>query len=341
VRVLLSIDTAKTDMNQGRAYGKIERADNDYALAWVRQYGRGRVFYCGFAHHPSVFWDPKMLQFYLAATQCILGDLPAPTTPSAKLTPAVRAQEQLGWRLGFIPSVSSNEALFETIDETASRGLLYVCGGSGQTVSRDIAKPFDGQLSSKETEQVRLKLDAAGVRLLTYRIDRMPSDETACHKIFEFARRMGAEAVVAEAPVAALDIVEKLCDEYGLRLAMAAGDERGAPQEMLKLCGNRSRRIGACANIGLWVQRGIDPVEGVRLLGDRLVVLNLGMGEAGAVDGGKIGLALSEVRRLGLKPTMFAVRRPGGPAGPAANVAPLIELFNTTAIQLADKGAQQ
>ena len=55
VRVLLSIDTAKTDMNQSPAYGKVERADNDYALAWVRQYGRGRVFYCGFAHNPYIF----------------------------------------------------------------------------------------------------------------------------------------------------------------------------------------------------------------------------------------------------------------------------------------------
>ena len=91
-----------------RPTGQVERADNDYALAWVRQYGRGRVFYCGFAHHPSVFWDPKMLQFYLAATQFALGDLPAPTTPSAKLTPAIRAQEQLGWRLALVPSASRN-----------------------------------------------------------------------------------------------------------------------------------------------------------------------------------------------------------------------------------------
>jgi type 1 glutamine amidotransferase len=98
--VLLSIDTEKTDMNQGQARGNCFREDNDYALAWVRQYGRGRVFYCTIAHNPYVFWDPKMLQFYLAAAQFALGDLSAPTTPSSKLTPAIRAQEKLGWRLG-------------------------------------------------------------------------------------------------------------------------------------------------------------------------------------------------------------------------------------------------
>jgi hypothetical protein len=80
VRVLFSIDTEKTDMNQGQARGNCFREDNDYALAWVRQYGQGRVFYCTIGHNPYVFWDPKMLQFYLAAAQFVLGDLPAPTT---------------------------------------------------------------------------------------------------------------------------------------------------------------------------------------------------------------------------------------------------------------------
>jgi hypothetical protein len=189
VRVLLTIDTAKTDMKQTPSLGKVERADNDYALAWVRQYGRGRAFYCGFAHHPSVFWDPKMLQFYLAATQFALGDLQAPTTPSAKLTAAVRAQEQLNWRLALVPSPAQESTLFETIDKAAELGLLYVGGSNRQKVSRDISKDFDDQLNSDEMRQVRLKLDAAGVRLLTYRIDGTPSD-----KAVEFARRMGVDA---------------------------------------------------------------------------------------------------------------------------------------------------
>ncbi len=63
VRVLLSIDTAKTDVNAGTPRGNCTRADNDYALAWIRSYGRGRAFYCTIAHNPYVFWDAKMLRF--------------------------------------------------------------------------------------------------------------------------------------------------------------------------------------------------------------------------------------------------------------------------------------
>jgi type 1 glutamine amidotransferase len=82
VRVLLSIDTQKTNLERGPYRGHPERADNDYALAWVRSYGQGRVFYSTIAHSPEVFWDPAMLKFYLAAAQFVLGDLPCPTEPS-------------------------------------------------------------------------------------------------------------------------------------------------------------------------------------------------------------------------------------------------------------------
>ncbi len=194
VRVLLSIDTEKTDLQQGPGYGKLERADNDFALAWVRGYGQGRVFYCGFAHNPAVFWDPKMLQFYLAATQFALGDLAGPTTPSAKLTPAVRAQEQLNWRLNLV--ASTEPTLFDTIDKAAKLGVLYVGGNNRQKVSRDIPKDFDGAISSDDMRQIRLKLDTAGVRLLTYHVDSMPTNDADRAKIVEFARTMGVEAIV-------------------------------------------------------------------------------------------------------------------------------------------------
>jgi type 1 glutamine amidotransferase len=84
VRVLLSINTEKTDLEQGRAFGQVFRPDNDYPVAWIRQFGQGRVFYCTIAHNPYVFWDPVMLEFYLDAIQYALGDIKAPATPSSK-----------------------------------------------------------------------------------------------------------------------------------------------------------------------------------------------------------------------------------------------------------------
>jgi len=221
VRVLMSIDTAKTDMQQQPSYGAVVRADNDYALAWVRQYGRGRVFYCGFAHHPSVFWDPKMLQFYLAATQFALGDLPAPTTPSAKLTPAVRAQERLGWRLALAPSPVKELTLFELVGKATEQGLLYVGGSNRQRVSDNIPKPFDDQLSGDERRQIRLKLDAAGVRLLTYHVDSEPSGQADRERVIAFARVMGCDAVATETGSLTMEEAPKLVTVDGLAYSTA------------------------------------------------------------------------------------------------------------------------
>lgn len=84
VRVLLSIDLSKTDMNQGRCFGQCFRDDNDYPIAWIRRQGKGRVFYTTVGHNPFVFWNPKMLSFFLAAIQFALGDLEADATPIAR-----------------------------------------------------------------------------------------------------------------------------------------------------------------------------------------------------------------------------------------------------------------
>jgi hypothetical protein len=139
-----------------------------------------------------------MLRFYLAATQFALGDLPAPTTPSAKLTPAVRARERLAWRLALVPSASDELTLFELAEKAAEHDLLYIGGSNRQQVSHDIPKPLDHQLTADDMRKIRLKLDAAGVRLLTYQVDPEPADQADRNRIVEFATTMGCEAIISK-----------------------------------------------------------------------------------------------------------------------------------------------
>ncbi len=332
VRVLLSIDTAKTDMKQTPSLGKVERADNDYTLAWVRQYGRGRVFYCGFAHHPSVFWDLKMLQFYLAATQFALGDLPAPTTPSAKLTPALRVQEKLGWRLGLVPSFLPKPTLFDTIDKAAELGLLYTGGRSGQKVGGDIQKDFNEQLSNDEMRQIRLKLDGAGVRLLTYRTDRMPTDDDGWRKVLGFAKKMGIEALDIQAPTQlpsfppstpgaasdhsivslgsapplsgrGLQVLEQLCEWHGILLAKDRPPDRalGRPEDIL---------------------------------------INKEIVQLDALGGNKeaVSYLLGRMHQEGCKPMMFSVEFGSDRFSSTSTPAQIIAAFNEATVRLAHGG---
>jgi len=80
LHILLSIDWENAHITKQGT-----RQDNDYALSWIREFGKGRVFYCAFGHEHRVFWNPTILQHYLAGIQYILGDLKADATPSARL----------------------------------------------------------------------------------------------------------------------------------------------------------------------------------------------------------------------------------------------------------------
>ncbi len=82
-RVLMSLDVDNTNMT----VPWIHRKDNDFGLAWVRSYGKGRVFYCAIGHRTEHWWNPTILRFYLDGIQFACGDLEADTTPLGPLDP--------------------------------------------------------------------------------------------------------------------------------------------------------------------------------------------------------------------------------------------------------------
>jgi len=77
LRVLLSLDVKTTNMG----VKWINRTDNDFALAWVKSFGKGRIFYTAIGHRTEIYWNPTMLKFYLDGIQFACGDLKAPTKP--------------------------------------------------------------------------------------------------------------------------------------------------------------------------------------------------------------------------------------------------------------------
>ncbi|WP_242111837.1 ThuA domain-containing protein [Luteimonas aquatica] len=70
VHVLLRLDTASVDL----AHPKVHRKDGDFALAWTRAQGRGRVFYTALGHRPEVWRDPRFQHLLLGAVQWAAGE---------------------------------------------------------------------------------------------------------------------------------------------------------------------------------------------------------------------------------------------------------------------------
>jgi type 1 glutamine amidotransferase len=78
VRVLLRLDPTSVDITRGK------RDDQDYALAWCRQYGKGRVFYTALGHEERVWRDPKFQAHLLGGILWAMGVLPGDATPRPK-----------------------------------------------------------------------------------------------------------------------------------------------------------------------------------------------------------------------------------------------------------------
>jgi type 1 glutamine amidotransferase len=82
--VLLSIDWERSDkarevaarlVAEGRGEAKALRADNDYAVSWIKPHGKGRVFYTSLGHAHETIHDPRFLKHMLAAIQYACGDI--------------------------------------------------------------------------------------------------------------------------------------------------------------------------------------------------------------------------------------------------------------------------
>jgi len=69
VNVLLSLDASKLNLSNSR----VQRTDRDFAVAWAKMYGKGRVFYSTFGHTKESWDDPDIQKMYFEAIKWALG----------------------------------------------------------------------------------------------------------------------------------------------------------------------------------------------------------------------------------------------------------------------------
>ena len=83
VRTLLALDPSNDNhakVNDKAFFDRGARADKNYALAWTRDFGQGRVFYTGLGKSDEVWKNEKFQQHVLAGIDWALGLIPAERT---------------------------------------------------------------------------------------------------------------------------------------------------------------------------------------------------------------------------------------------------------------------
>jgi len=178
-----------------------------------------------------------------------------------------------GWRLGVQAWTFKKFTLFEAIDKTRSLGLNTIQAFPGQKVSEEITAGFGPDLSHAQKDQVKAKLKQAGIQIVAFGVTQVPVNEAAARKLFEFAKEMGIETIASEPKAEQFDLIDKLCQEYQIKLAIHNHPKPSHywnPDTVLEMCAGRSKWIGACVDVGHWVRSGLDPVECLKKLQGRI-----------------------------------------------------------------------
>ena len=76
-------------------------------------------------------------------------------------------------------------------------------------------------LSDEQRATIDQKLKADGFgNFVNMGVVKLPGDEGECRKVFEFAKKWGIGTLVSEPETNALDTVEKLYQEYNIKVAI-------------------------------------------------------------------------------------------------------------------------
>jgi len=75
--VLMSLDMSDPETKSKAS----KPSDADTGISWVKNVGKGRVFYCSLGHNDEIFMNEAILQHYLAGIQFAFGDYKVDTKP--------------------------------------------------------------------------------------------------------------------------------------------------------------------------------------------------------------------------------------------------------------------
>jgi sugar phosphate isomerase/epimerase len=187
--------------------------------------------------------------------------------------------DKLGWQLAIHSYTFQKFSIFDAIDKTAALGIRYM-SISGSVSLDGTTKITTPALSEKDQHAILDKLKASGItpKFVNMGVVQLPPDEAKSRQVFEFAKNFGLDTLVAEPPTASLDLVEKLCEEYQIRVAIHDHPKGHSiywnPDSVVAAVKGRTPLMGACADVGHWKRSYLDPVECLKKLEGRVICLH-------------------------------------------------------------------
>ena len=185
--------------------------------------------------------------------------------------------DRLGWELAMHSYTLKKFPILDAIDKSARLGLRSM-SLSGSISWDGTVRTNTTMMSDADWDRIQGQLAKDGiVHLVNIGVVSLTTNEIADRKIFDFARKAKVDTLVAEPPPEALDLVERLCQEYQIKVAIHNHPKPSRywnPQTVVDAVKGRSPLLGSCADVGHWMRSGLGPVECLQLLEGRVICLH-------------------------------------------------------------------
>jgi sugar phosphate isomerase/epimerase len=276
-----------------------------------------------------------MAVLLVAAGQCQGGD-------GKKAKRDDSASEKLGLKLSLQCWTFNKLTFFETVDKTAELGVKYLEIFPGQLLKPDSKVRISRNMFEETIAEIKKKLaESGGLKLVAYGVDSIPTDEAGARKTFEWAKKMGLEVLVTE--TTPNEIHDKLCKEFGIKIALHNHPRTWPPEKILRECNDRSRMIGSCSDTGHWMTDELVPVEQLKKLEGRVLHSHFkdknefgrGHDVAWGTGKGDPKAMMAELKRQGFKGYLSIEYEYGDLKHLAENLPKCVAFFDKTAAELA------
>jgi sugar phosphate isomerase/epimerase len=181
----------------------------------------------------------------------------------------LRAHESRSWSLG-VQSYSFRR--FSTAD--ALRRLKEL----GLSQMEFYPGHFLPVASGTDADATLALLRSQEVAIPAFGVLPFGSDEAKSRSFFEFAQRFGVGILSADPDPEAFPSLERLCEEFGVRIAIHNhGPEHrySSLEDLQRAVDGRSPHIGVCLDTGHALRSGLKPHEMLRALGARVHSVHL------------------------------------------------------------------
>jgi sugar phosphate isomerase/epimerase len=185
--------------------------------------------------------------------------------------------QQLGWKLGLQAWTFHDLTLFDMLDRVKALNLHYVEFYPGQKLDKDGGR-FDHNAPVEMRALVKERLKQLGITVMNYGVVGLGTNEAEDRTVFAFAKDMGIGTLVAEPPEDSFPLLNKLVQEYDIRVAIhnhPRPSHYWHPEIELKALAGSDARIGSCCDTGHWARCGLVPIDCLKMLQGHVLTLHL------------------------------------------------------------------